>query len=1564
MPPRRNNAADEVKEEEELAVNRDGSAGGKKVIRALKSTMYKEWRVSARVFFATIGLSDVIAGLVDDKYKVDEDALRCSVDAADSTRIIRGAMSRAVFAHLIEATEKDIPLFHLLEEVMDSDKGMDGRAAWFKLEATLAARTKISWNTVRTELFGSNQRQQEDESVVDYADRTRVLGNQLKKLGVEVTEEWSGMMFLGGLLSKFDSRKLAMDTQSDVWKLDPAVQLIKEYESKHVAVEEKIRKMTASTVSVNQLESKYVPTCFKCGEKGHMKPACPKANGPKGAGAAVVCTFCKMKGHTEDKCFKKKNQPNNSNAGNFKRANANMVQVVKARDSYVGAVNRGTRSAIGKNLAENRFSESLNPEHAFTEVNYSSLRSKKKNCQELFLDSAASNSMGGSSLVLSDPQPAMEVHIKTASAETLHAPSRGNLKLKTRTGKVLTIEGVLSHKKLRNNLLGVHHLTTLGAVDHVRFYENKSQIIGTNDEVLFEGGVRNGMYPIEVAFDGTFHQVNTIQVLDKNDTQLWHARLGHFHVGGLDKLQRSGAVEGFHKMTFTVDPMDPCISCIKGKAHRAAFSKCADGKYKLKEAGQQIVSDIAGPFPVSYDAMIYAQVFVDAVVSHVTVQTYDSKSDVIQGSQDFLTAVANKFGQPVKQFHTDGGSEFTSNAFLRYCRTHGIASTITVPDTPQHDGKSERMIRTLVEMTRSMIFSSGAARYLWTDALKHAAYIYNRVKLVDGFNKTPQQLWDNTEEKTDVSGLAVWGCDAWMTTPLKQRGSKFDSRARLMMFLGYNKFYRTGYKLLDVVTMKVEYSRDVKFLETQFTQAQALRAAVIDGDDESEDGDFMKWMGRNTDQNELELVKKISLEEANARTTKVAADAQVTRGRRRPRGSDVEPVKKSDFSTAAPKKKQVTFTPQSIEQRARHSRRVSQTPSRYGMVNAKDIGQALAVAAVVSDEQRELQPERAVDRSFARVSRVKDVDKHTKRGMLIPTRQVNKGEEPLSAYGATHWSAIKRKARKRRAVALAHAAEVYDGVVRIPQTYNEAINSVERHNWLKGIQSELDSLALNQTWSLVNAIPAGRKKIGCKWVFAVKRDSEGKVVRYKARLVAKGFSQVKHQDYNETFAPVLDTRTLRLLLSLVAHYDLECKQFDVETAFLNATLDEENYMEIPQGLPHSSNEIACKLQKSIYGLKQASYEWNKLFVKEIMSLGYTQLKYADDCVFLKMSRNGRPILTSIFVDDGINICHSDDMKELDADMQKLMQRFKIKDLGDINLILGMRVKRDRSAKVLTLDQEVYTVKLLNEWGFADSKSVDTPETSSSTQAAFEKNSSNKRDNLKETGKLTLENYGSIVGALNYLTLATRPDISHAVNMLARDLVKPTLISLMAVKRVLRYLNGTRDKHLCYKAEQGCNAKLVGFSDADWAGDAESAKSTSGLLVKLAGGPISWSSKKQTIVALSSTEVRYIALCEVGREVVWLRSLLSQLRMTDSKESVLIHVDNQTAIKMAQDEGNNARRKHINVKYHWIRELIQDGAIQVKWIRTDEQQADVFTKGVHQPAFQRLGDQVMGNAVRA
>ena len=505
-----------------------------------------------------------------------------------------------------------------------------------------------------------------------------------------------------------------------------------------------------------------------------------------------------------------------------------------------------------------------------------------------------------------------------------------------------------------------------------------------------------------------------------------------------------------------------------------------------------------------------------------------------------------------------------------------------------------------------------------------------------------------------------------------------------------------------------------------------------------------------------------------------------------------------------------------------------------------------------------------------------------------------------------------------------------------PTSYQEATAGPNKEHWKAAMQTEMMSLKENDVWDLVK-LPADKKVVGSKWVYKVKTGADGSVQRYKARLVAQGFTQKYGTDFDETFCPVVRQESLRLLMALSVQHGLTLHQFDVTTAFLNGTLDEEVYMQQPQGFTcQGKEELVCKLKKSIYGLKQSPRCWNSTLDAYLKKLGFVQTA-SDPCIYYQKTDKDI-VYIGVYVDD-IILAGRDEkrLQEIKGDFSK---KFDIKDLGELKYFLGMKVVQIKGNNYIWIGQPAYTKNLMKSYGMQDSNPTSTPvDVNSKLQPA------------KDTDEpLNQTKYQSAVGSLMYLAVSTRPDISYAVNNLARFNSNPQKEHWTALKRVLRYLNGTINHGLLYK--QGGPERLVGYSDADWAGDLSDRKSTSGYIFMFSGGPVSWSSKKQKCVALSTAEAEYVALSAAVQECIWLRQLEAELSSTNDVPT-LIFEDNQSTIGMAKNPQFHGRAKHIDIRHHFVREQLAHGTIQLKYCPTTEMTADILTKGLNRERYSKL-----------
>ncbi|KAM1755844.1 hypothetical protein ACFX12_008126 [Malus domestica] len=494
-----------------------------------------------------------------------------------------------------------------------------------------------------------------------------------------------------------------------------------------------------------------------------------------------------------------------------------------------------------------------------------------------------------------------------------------------------------------------------------------------------------------------------------------------------------------------------------------------------------------------------------------------------------------------------------------------------------------------------------------------------------------------------------------------------------------------------------------------------------------------------------------------------------------------------------------------------------------------------------------------------------------------------------------------------------------------PTSYKTAMNDP---TWLQVMQDEISALHKQGTWSLV-VLPSTKNLVGCKWIFKIKKHSDGTIARHKARLVAKGFSQEPGLDYGETFSPMVKPTTVRLVLALAAQFNWPLRQLDVKNAFLHGILDEEVYMtQLPGFVDATTSHLVCKLHKSLYGLKQAPRAWNDRFTKFLPSFGF-QHTYSDSSLFVKTIDSGIVILL-LYVDDIIITGNA--AAAMQQVISALTNEFDIKDLGDLHFFLGIQISRKTHG--LCLSQSKYILDLLTKTEMLESKPCETP--------CLPYNRLLKDDGAPYTNP-TL--YRSVVGVLQYLTF-TRPDIAFSVHQVCQFMQQPMIAHFTAVKRILRYLKGTLHHGLFYSHGP---LQLRAFSDADWAGDPNDRRSTTGMAVFLGNNPISWSSKKQLTVSRSSTEAEYRALSSTSAELDWIQQLLVFLQVPLTSPQVLF-CDNLSTIALAFNPVQHQRTKHIEVDVHFVRERVAKKQLYVQFVSSKEQFADILTKRLSSPLF--------------
>ncbi|CAJ2647424.1 unnamed protein product [Trifolium pratense] len=500
-----------------------------------------------------------------------------------------------------------------------------------------------------------------------------------------------------------------------------------------------------------------------------------------------------------------------------------------------------------------------------------------------------------------------------------------------------------------------------------------------------------------------------------------------------------------------------------------------------------------------------------------------------------------------------------------------------------------------------------------------------------------------------------------------------------------------------------------------------------------------------------------------------------------------------------------------------------------------------------------------------------------------------------------------------------------------PMTYNDAA----KHDvWKKAMDTEIAAIESNDTWELTH-LPAGAKKIGVKWVYKTKYNEEGKIEKHKARLVAKGYSQQHGIDYNEVFAPVARWDTIRTILAIAATNHWYVFQLDVKSAFLHGELDETVYVEQPLGYQKKEKEMVYRLKKSLYGLKQAPRAWYSKIEAYFCREGFVKCTH-EHTLFVKKESDGRIIIVSLYVDD--LIFTGNDQNLFDKFKTSMERNFAMTDLGKMRYFLGIEVKQTKEG--IFMFQQKYACEVLKRFNMESCNSVCNPIVPG-----------NKLKKDEDGIACDSTSYKQMVGCLMYL-LATRPDLAFSVCLVARFMERPTELHVAAVKRILRYVKGTVSYGLWF--EMGKNDELVGWSDSDYAGDLDDRKSTSGYVFMIGSKAVSWCSKKQPIVTLSTTEAEFIAAANCACQAIWLSRILDHIS-SRKKDCITLYCDNSSTIKLSKNPVMHGRSKHIDVRFHFLRDLTKDGKVQLLHCSSFEQTADIMTKALSLESFCKFRD---------
>ena len=1053
----------------------------------------------------------------------------------------------------------------------------------------------------------------------------------------------------------------------------------------------------------------------------------------------------------------------------------------------------------------------------------------------------------------------------------------------------------------------------------------------------------------------------------------WHFKLGHVGFQNLQWIGRQGWIGKLAvKMGSTSVNPPKCAACLFGRQQRtpkkgSTTTKDSEGALKKDQLnpGDLVFSDqyesrlpgrVFNGRGSSIDSQKYCggTLFCDAATGKMFIQHQISLTamETIESKLTFERQAAAQ-GIDIKTYQTDNGI-YTSRQFMAELNEKGQGIKHSGVGGHHHNGVAENGIKIVVYMARTMMIHSAlrwpevSDRELWPLALSHAVHLYNHTPRQDK-KMSPEELWSRTKSSHSILiNAQPWGCPTYILDPSLQDGKKIPKwkpRSRQAQYMGVSPLHASSVSLVrNLRTGNISPQFHVvhdSWFET-VTASEGEQPSVWEElvtfqtfRSEYDDDAYVprltdEWLSREEiverDRQQIGRRESGNLEPPPAQPPEHAPGAEPP-----PHPPDDPPGPlNEDPAPAADPDPPSTHVPRTGT--PRRSGRIRRAPEVLNM----DPTQKSYVRALFNLTVKTMMNSSTPDHDYNRLYAMLMDPALGCMDNLIPT-------------------------------VLAQCPQLLKAGKADPDlpTLREAMNGPHRDEFIKAMKSEIDDLEKHETWHTVkeSEVPAkadGTKAniLPCTWVLRIKRYPDGRLRKFKARICARGDRQIAGVDYGESFAPVVSWSTVRLLLCMSVKLGWETRQVDFSNAFVQASLKEEVYMRMPPGFEEASGEQAVlKLDKSLYGLVQAPKAWFEHLTAKFAKLGLYPSDI-DPCLFY-----GHGMAVLCYVDDCLFF--GPDGKRIDKmikDIEESGMPLTIES-EDVYHFLGVEVDPDKSTKVIKMTQKGLIAKVLKLTGMEDCNGIACP----ASPTPLGSDLGGKAFDQKEY------EYAQVVGMLMYLSTNTRPDIQFAVHQCARFTHNPKESHGVAIKKIIRYLAGTRDKGI--EVEPTDDLKLDLYVDADFAGlwnheddqDPVCVKSRTGYVLTLGTFPLHWVSKLQSEISLSTCEAEYIALSQAMRDLLPMRRLLleigQKLELDFSKPAIVhstIFEDNTCALGLAQSPRMTPRTKHIGVKYHFFRSWIGVAkGILIEHVDTLHQKADIFTKGLPGEKFQVMRKMLMG-----
>ncbi|CEL02103.1 hypothetical protein ASPCAL03275 [Aspergillus calidoustus] len=998
-------------------------------------------------------------------------------------------------------------------------------------------------------------------------------------------------------------------------------------------------------------------------------------------------------------------------------------------------------------------------------------------------------------------------------------------------------------------------------------------------------------------------------ILD-GDIDLWHQRMGHLNYEALEHLPEAST--GVKMLNRGSMGFQSCETCILSSADQQISRRSAE---RETEPFRRVHFDLIQLTEAFNGDRWCIHLYDEATHNHV-VYTSGRKNGIAEALQDFTNLVKNQYGKPVKIYRSDN-ERTLGGGFKDLIWNEGIRHETPPRGHPMQNGPAERSGGVIIRKARSLLVNARLPLDLWPLAFKAAAALLNRSPIRALNWKTPYEALHG--KQPNLANLYTFGCRAYMRNQDLMRTAKVAPRALIGYLVGYKA--SNIWQIWIPKQKKVEEARDVVFDESRlYDPTEPFMEDLI-----KEVSPEVPVEVLQTSRLEDLLAEDLSMPDLDEEVENVQ-ETEASGASGASKAADTSeiptPLLPTPDSTPGP-------TPESaaeIENNRLESydRPRDDSPSRILLESLQndEIQSSGGEPTRVRRPRQEVDPSNIVEgRRSRRAQRDPQFESYA--------AYEDQANSLLSAFaiGLTCQTPLKQLHR--------------DDLPAPPRSWNEMLKHPLQNEFMTACTTEYEAILKKGTVRVVEQQEAGRDRvIPLLWVFTYKFDQDGKFIKAKARICVRGDLQAESAE--EKRAATLTARTFRTIMALVAAFDLDTTQYDATNAFLNALLDEDVYVSLPDGFKAKGK--IWKVIRALYGLRRSPRLWQKDLSATLKEFGL-QVVNEDQCLF-----TNHHLLVIFYVDDIIVVNKKDPEARREAQRfkQALERRYELRHLGEVSWFLGTRVIRDRTARKLWLCQDSYIDKMAARYHLNDR--IQSPKTPMACSELVPRED--------QATPAQIHHYQQKVGSILYATIISRPDAARTVNKLAEFLTNPSEKHLEAVDRAIAYLYATRYLAIEYSGMTDPNKTFMCASDASFA-DHKDRRSTEGYLCKLYGGPIDWRASKQRTVTTSTTEAELLAISEAAKSMFWWKRLFEAIEF-DPEHQISILCDNQQTINLLTKEDPQIRTKlrHVDIHGQWLRQEVQAKHVDIRWVPSAEMPADGLTKVLpdqkHQEFMKMLG----------